>query len=119
MEASKPRALVVDDDAALRMLIRVNHDLEGCEVVEASTIEETEAALRVARPDVVLLDMHLGGEESTSLLARVRAEGIPVALVTGSVDIHDYRDAADEVLSKPFTPQALIAVARRLARVEA
>jgi DNA-binding response OmpR family regulator len=117
MEASKPRALVVDDDAALRMLIRVNLDLEGFEVVEAATIAESEAAVRAARPDVVLLDVHLGGQESLSLLARLRADGIPVALVTGSVDVDEYRDAADEVLAKPFTPQALVAVARRLARV--
>jgi DNA-binding response OmpR family regulator len=119
MEGSKPRALVVDDDAALRMLIRINLDLEGFEVVEAASIEETEAALRDARPDVVLLDVHLGGQESFSLLARLRAEGIPVALVTGSVDVEEYRHAADDVLSKPFTPQALVAVARRLARVQA
>ena len=119
MEASKPRALVVDDDPALRMLIRVNLDLEGFEVVEAGTIEESEEALRTARPDVVLLDVHLGGQQSFGLLARLRADGIPVALVTGSVDVEEYRDAADEVISKPFTPQALVAVARRLARVQA
>jgi CheY-like chemotaxis protein len=38
--------------------------------------------------------------------------------VTGSVDVSDYRAAADAVLSKPFTPQDLIAIAKRLARVE-
>jgi CheY-like chemotaxis protein len=43
---------------------------------------------------------------------------VPVALVTGSVDVDEYRDAADAVLSKPFQPQALVAIARRLARVE-
>lgn len=119
MQASRPRALVVDDDAALRMLSRVNLELEGFEVVEAATVEEAEAAAMSQRPDVVLLDVHLGGTDTHNLLARLRASGIPVALVTGSADIGEYRDTADGVLAKPFTPQALVELARRLARVEA
>src|SRR3569623_375033 len=102
MQAQTPTALVVEDDAALRMLVRVNLELE-----------EAEAALARARPDGVLLDVHLDGRETLGLLARLRADGVPVALVTGSVDVEEYRDAADEVLAKPFVPQALVAVARR------
>ena len=109
----------MDDDAALRMLIRVNLELDGFEVREASTTDEAEAAVQEARPDVVLLDVHLGGVDSRDLLARLRATGIPVALVTGSVDVVDYRDSADAVVTKPFVPQELVALARRLARVEA
>ena len=119
MEAPTPTALVVEDDGALRMLVRVNLELEGFTVVEAATLEEAEAALERERPDVVLLDVHLEGRETLGLLARLRAEGVPVALVTGSVDADEYRDAADAVLSKPFAPQALVAIARRLARVDA
>jgi DNA-binding response OmpR family regulator len=119
MQASRPRALVVDDDAALRMLSRVNLELEGFEVDEAATVEETEAAVRSARPDVVLLDVHLGGQETHSLAARLRAQSIPVALVTGSADADQLRRNADAVLVKPFAPQDLVALARRLARVEA
>jgi DNA-binding response OmpR family regulator len=117
MQASRPRALAVDDDAALRMLMRVNLELEGFEVIEASTIEEADEAARNARPDVVLLDVHLGGQETRSLLARFRAAGIPVAIVTGSVDIDEFRTSADAVLPKPFMPQALVELARRLAKV--
>lgn len=119
MEAPPPTALVVEDDGALRMLVRVNLELEGFEVEEAATLEEADAALHRARPDVVLLDVHLDGRETLGLLSRLRAEGIPVALVTGSVDVAEYRDAADAVLSKPFAPQALVAIARQLARVGA
>jgi len=119
MQASRPRALVVDDDPALRMLIRVNLELEGFDVTETGSVEETEEALRAGRPDVVLLDVHLHGRDTLDLLARLRAEEIPVALVTGSVDVDEYRTAADAVLSKPFEPQDLVGIARRLARVEA
>jgi DNA-binding response OmpR family regulator len=117
MEQPLVSALVVDDDAALRMLCRVNLELEGFAVREAATVAEAEAALAAERPDVVLLDVHLGGEQSHELLARIRAAGIPVALVTGSVDMNDYRDSADAVLGKPFVPQTLVETARRLARV--
>ncbi len=117
MEASSPRALVVDDDDALRMLARINLELDGFEVFEATTVEEAEAAVRADRPDVVLLDVHLGRQETHSFLAQLRADGIPVALVTGSVDVDDYRDTADGVLTKPFAPQDLVELARRLARV--
>ena len=117
MEQPLARALVVDDDAALRLLCRVNLELEGFAVREAATVAEAEAALAVERPDVVLLDVHLGGEQTHDLLARIRADGIPVALVTGSVDMNDYRDSADAMLAKPFVPQMLVETARRLARV--
>jgi DNA-binding response OmpR family regulator len=117
MQEPLARALVVDDDAALRMLCRVNLELEGFVVREAATIAEAEAAIAAERPDVVLLDVHLGGEQTHDLLARIRGNGIPVAHVTGSVDIDDYRDSADAVLPKPFVPQTLVETARRLARV--
>ncbi len=111
------RALIVDDDPSLRMLCRVNLELDGFAVREAATIAEAEAEIAAERPDVVLLDVHLGGEQTHDLLFRMRADGIPVVLVTGSVDLQDYRDTADAVLGKPFEPQTLVETARRLARV--
>ena len=117
MQAPRPRALVVDDDPALRMLIKVNLELEGFEVDEAASVLEADESVRERRPDVVLLDVHLGGVSSHDLLARLRADGVPVALVTGSVDVEEYRGHADAVVSKPFMPQELVELARRLARV--
>jgi two-component system KDP operon response regulator KdpE len=110
-------ALVVDDDPSLRTLVRVNLELEGFAVREAGSVGDAQAAVERERPDVVLLDVHLGGEHSTALLESLREQGIPVALVTGSVDVRDYEHAADAVLAKPFLPENLIDVARRLARV--
>jgi DNA-binding response OmpR family regulator len=86
-------------------------------VREAATVAQAEAALAESRPDVVLLDVHLGGERTNDLLASLRGAKIPVVLVTGSVDIAEYRDQADAVLGKPFVPQTLVETARRLARV--
>ena len=115
---SLARVLVVDDDESLRLLARVNLELEGFEVGEAGTVAEAEAALGNP-PDVVLLDVHLGGDESSDLLERIHDAGIPVAVVTGSVDVSDVRAIADAVLTKPYPPSALVEVTRRLARVDA
>jgi DNA-binding response OmpR family regulator len=117
MAGSVPTALVVDDDASLRMLMRVNLELEGFAVTEAETLAEAKRAAAVARPDVVLLDLHVGREDSVPLLRELRAAGVRVAVVTGSADVDDYRDIADGVLEKPFEPGSLIELARRLARV--
>jgi DNA-binding response OmpR family regulator len=119
MEAPTPKALVVDDDPALRMLMRVNLELDGFAVSEAETVAQAKEALAAERPDVVLLDLHLGREDSGALLHELRAGGVPVAVVTGSADVAEYRDVANGVLEKPFEPSALIELARRLARVGA
>jgi DNA-binding response OmpR family regulator len=118
MQGAPGRALVVDDDAALRLLCRVNLELEGFAVEEAATVADADAAIARERPDVVLLDVHLATGDSYELLARLRRDRIPVALVTGSVDADDYRARADAVLTKPFLPQTLVETARRLARVD-
>jgi DNA-binding response OmpR family regulator len=112
-----PRALIVEDDAALRLLARVNLELEGFEVAEAATLAAADELLAGAAPDVVLLDVHIGGGESYGLLHRLRAEGVPVGVVTGSADLDSLRLVADEVLGKPFSPDELVGMARRLARV--
>jgi DNA-binding response OmpR family regulator len=117
MEGLTPKALVVDDDAALRMLVRVNLELEGFVVSEAETLDAAKQAVADSRPDVVLLDLHVGREDSGPLLRDLRAEGVPVAVVTGSADVAEYEDVADGVLEKPFEPRSLIELARRLARV--
>ena len=111
------RVLVVDDDESLRLLARVNLELVGFTVSEAGTIAEAEAALE-ERPDAVLLDVHLGNDESTALLEQIHEAGIRVAIVTGSVDVSEFRSLADAVLTKPYSPSALVEVTRRLARVE-
>jgi DNA-binding response OmpR family regulator len=114
MEGPSHSILVVEDDPSLRLLCRVNLELEGFLVREAATLDQARIALAEERPDLVFLDIHLGGEQSDGLLDELRGSGIPVVLVTGTADPREYQSRADEVLAKPFSPEALAAAARRL-----
>jgi DNA-binding response OmpR family regulator len=105
--------LVVEDDPGLRLLARVNLELEQFSVREAATLEEARAAVAAERPAVVFLDVHLRGESTDVLLGELRRAGVPVVVVTGTADAAEYRDRADQVIGKPFDPSALVAAARR------
>jgi DNA-binding NtrC family response regulator len=111
--AQQASVLVVEDDASLRLLARVNLELEQFSVREAGTLEEARAAVAAERPAMVFLDVHLHGVATDVLLDELRRAGIPVVVVTGTADITQYRDRADQVLGKPFEPSALVAAARR------
>ncbi len=107
--------LVVDDEPAIRLLCRVNLELAGYEVLEASTLDQARSRLADGGVDVVLLDMHVGRERGDTLLRELKAAGTPVAAVTGSTDVASLRDVADAVLPKPFTIDDLEATVARLA----
>jgi DNA-binding response OmpR family regulator len=109
--------LVVDDAPAMRLLCRVNLELEGYRVVEAGTLDAARALLEREPVAVVLLDLHIGSEHGATLLEelRQREPRIPVAVVTGSAETHERRIEADAVLAKPFTIDALCGTVRALA----
>jgi DNA-binding response OmpR family regulator len=107
--------LVVDDDASLRLLCRVNLELEGYRVLEAGSFAEGTAALAEQRIDAMLLDLHLGDGDGRNLLRTLEPNRPPVALFTGSETIGpELLDLAPEVLPKPFELEALTATVGRL-----
>jgi DNA-binding response OmpR family regulator len=119
MAQNPGNVLVVDDDPGLRTLSRVVLELEGFHVRDAASLAEAEAALAEQRPDVVLLDVHLGPHHSADLFRKLRELGIPVAAVTGTADPSEYEAIADAALPKPYQPSALVEVVKRLmGRVE-
>jgi DNA-binding response OmpR family regulator len=106
--------LVVDDDDSLRMLCRVNLELEGYRVLEAATVERAGELLRDESVDVVLLDVHVGSGDGFSVLGELSGER--VALFTGSYEVDEQRSAqVDAVLRKPFKLTDLSETVGRLA----
>lgn len=94
--------LVVDDDASIRMLCRLNLELDGWSVREAATLAQAREQLVPEGVDVVVLDVHVGSENGVEFLRELRRErpALKVAMLTGSDDLHDID--ADAVIPKPF-----------------
>jgi DNA-binding response OmpR family regulator len=114
MAGETDTVLVVDDDASLRMLCRVNLELEGYRVLEAATVDTAEVLLRDEPIDVVLLDVHVGSDDGFGLLSHIGAQR--VALFSGSYDVQDERRVkVDAILRKPFTLDELTETVGRLA----
>ena len=97
--------LVVDDDASMRLLCRVNLELEGHRVLEASTLAQARELIAAEIPDVALLDVHLGSERGLDLIDDVASLELPtqVVLLSGSSEISaELRGRVAGVLGKPF-----------------
>ena len=109
--------LIVDDDPSIRMLCRVNLELDGHSAVEAATIEEARVAFEAGDVDVVLLDVHVGSGDGLALLRELRRDrpAVPVALLSGTADPNAVTDAMpDAVIGKPFELSDLRATVERL-----
>jgi two-component system, NtrC family, C4-dicarboxylate transport response regulator DctD len=111
--------LVVDDDASIRLLCRINLELEGWTVREAATIAEARTQLADGAVEVVLLDVHVGVDSGVEFLEELRRDypDMPVAMLTGSVETPVTVDGigADAVVAKPFTLEQLAGTVRTLA----
>ena len=107
--------LVVDDDASLRLLCRINLELDGYTVVEAGGVAAAREALAAGGVDAMLLDLHLGDGDGRDFLAELGTDRPPVALFTGSEQIGpELREMADAVLPKPFELSRLTETVNRL-----
>ena len=116
------RILLVDDDPALRTLVRTTFEVADVDVVEADGADAARRRIRTARPDVIVLDVNMprttGLELCEELKADPRTRDIPIILLTGSTggtSAAAKRVGADAFLRKPFSPLELLAVAERLA----
>ena len=114
---SAPLVLIVDDDASLRLLCRVNLELDGYRVVEAPNVAAAEEVLAGGTVDLILLDVHIGADDGITLMRSLRARQheAPVVLFTGSARLDRETTAeADGVVPKPFRLEQLLGVVREL-----
>ncbi|HKC21914.1 MAG TPA: response regulator [Gaiellaceae bacterium] len=115
MESPGRTVLVVDDDASIRLLCRLNLELAGWSVHDAGTLQEARAELELHDIEVVLLDVHVGTASGLDFLDELRRERprVKVALLTGSEHVGE--TASDGVIPKPFTLEQLTSTMANLA----
>jgi DNA-binding NtrC family response regulator len=97
--------LVVDDERSLRLLCRVNLELDGHRVREAATLAEARREIELATPDVILLDIHVGVDDGLELLDEIASLELStrVVLLSGTSEVGpELRARVDSVLGKPF-----------------
>jgi len=107
--------LVVEDDGAMRLMCRVNLELEGYRVLEADHLDLARQLIDGEKIDVMLLDVHVRSEDGYALIGHARERDIPVALMTGSAKVGQAeRELVDAVLPKPFKIDELHSTVRQL-----
>jgi PAS domain S-box-containing protein len=119
------RVLAVDDEADTREMIRAVLEYCKMEVVTAASASEALEAIAQLRPDVLLSDLGMPGEDGYALIAKVRAlpaergGHIPAAALTAYVRAEDrvkvLRSGFQLHVSKPLEPNELVAVVANLA----
>ena len=114
------RLLIVDDDAALRALLRTTFEVVDVEVEEAGSAEAALEAVGLRRPDAIVLDLRLPGMSGLELCRRLKAEeataDVAIVLLSGSADETAVVDdsGADVLMHKPFSPLELLDMVERL-----
>jgi two-component system phosphate regulon response regulator PhoB len=122
--AAAPRILVVEDEAALSLLLTYNLEAEGFAVERVERGDEAELRLVESPPDLVILDWMLPGVSGLEICRRMRArEGtrtLPVIMLTARGDeserVRGLTIGADDYIVKPFSVPELMARVRALLR---
>jgi DNA-binding response OmpR family regulator len=109
------RVLVIDDEAPIRLLCRVNLEAEKMEVLEAADGPTGLEQARAEKPDVILLDVMMPGldgwQVAEQLLEDDRTRSIPIVFLTARAEFRDRARGLDlggiDYVTKPFNPLEL------------
>jgi DNA-binding response OmpR family regulator len=116
------RVLVIDDEAPIRLLCRVNLEAEQMDVLEAADGPSGLETARAEIPDVVLLDVMMPGLDgwrvAEELLDDERTAKIPIVFLTARAELRDRARGIDlggvDYVTKPFNPVELAPLVREL-----
>jgi two-component system, NtrC family, response regulator PilR len=116
---TKPRLLIVDDEASLRDMLGFVFQKEGFEVRLASNFTEGLADALRSSPDVILCDIKMPDGNGLELLRKVKEENarVPVIMITAHTSTEDAVEAmkagAIDYIKKPFDNDELVLIVRR------
>jgi two-component system, OmpR family, alkaline phosphatase synthesis response regulator PhoP len=116
------RVLVIDDEAPIRLLCRVNLEAEKMDVLEADDGPTGLEMAKQHRPDVILLDVMMPGLDgwrvAEQLLDDPSTSGIPIIFLTARAEFRDRARGLDiggvDYVTKPFNPVELAPLVREL-----
>ncbi|WP_376790031.1 response regulator transcription factor [Thermoflexus sp.] len=119
--SERRRILIVDDEARVRQFIRLNLELEGFEVFEASNGLEALEKVKELLPDLVILDVMMPELDGFETLAMIReVSTVPVIMLTVRADeadkVRGLELGADDYVTKPFSPRELVSRIRAVLR---
>lgn len=121
---SRARVLVVDDEYALRRLLRTYLEKDGFAVLEAENGHDALRLIRGGNVDAALVDVMLPGLDGFELVRRIRQEStIPLILLTARGEetnrVAGLEVGADDYVVKPFSaPEVVARVRAQLRRVQ-
>jgi two-component system alkaline phosphatase synthesis response regulator PhoP len=114
------KTLVIDDEAPIRLLCRVNLEAEGIEVIEAGDGASGVDLAKQEKPDAILLDVMMPGIDGWSAAERLLTDedtsAIPIIFLTARADLRDRVRGLDvgglDYVTKPFNPVELAPLVR-------
>jgi DNA-binding response OmpR family regulator len=116
------KVLVIDDEAAIRLLCRVNLEAEKMDVIEAADGQGGLELARTELPDAILLDVMMPGVDgwrvAEELLSGETTKDIPIIFLTARAEFRDRARGLDiggvDYITKPFNPIGLASLVQDL-----
>ena len=108
------RILLVEDEQSIRDTVKLNLELEGYEVVTASTGKKALKAIKEQHFDLIILDIMLPEVDGYQIAEQTRLTNtrVPIIMLTakseGADRIHGLKKGADDYLTKPFQLEELL-----------
>jgi two-component system phosphate regulon response regulator PhoB len=121
---AEPIVLIIEDESAIRDMLSFTLETAGFQVLEAPNAEQGWKIATDTQPDLILLDWMLPGVPGISMLSRLKSNDklrtIPVIMLTAKTDeadqVQGFETGADDYVTKPFSPRALLARVQAMLR---
>ncbi|MDQ6843346.1 MAG: response regulator [Bacteroidota bacterium] len=108
------KILVIDDDEEILEVVKLILTIEGFEVEIENRWKETFNKIQTFQPDLILLDVSLGGEDGRNISRQIKSKPfskhIHIVLFSAKLGVHKHFSEclADDFISKPFDAQELL-----------
>jgi two-component system OmpR family response regulator len=114
MPGTKHTILVVDDESAIRRLLRRCFESENYTVLEAENGAQTQEKLNTQQVSLITLDVNLAGEDGLAIAREIRSRlSVPIIMVSGKGELIDtvlgLEVGADDYITKPFQLREVLA----------